>query len=80
MKRGRQPVNWPLSKTPCACPLPGSACFHAREGAITNLINQLVEPIIVPLAQSYEYPRLTMRPEANCKRYETLYMRHEVAV
>ena len=51
-----------------------------RLPAITNLINQLVEPIIVPLAQSYDYPRLTMRPEANCKRYETLYMRHEVAV
>ena len=51
-----------------------------RLSAITNLINQLVEPVIVPLAQSSDYPRLTMRPEANCKRYETLYMRHEVAV
>lgn len=51
-----------------------------RLSAIINLINQLVEPIIVPLAQSYDYPRLTMRPEANCKRYETLYTRREVAV
>lgn len=50
-----------------------------RLPTIINLINQLVEPIIVPLAQSYDYPRLTMRPEANCKRYETLYTRHEVA-
>lgn len=51
-----------------------------RLPTIINLINQLVEPVIVPLAQSYDYPRLTMRPEANCKRYETLYMRREVAV
>jgi len=50
-----------------------------RLPTIINLINQLVEPIIVPLAQSYDYPRLMMRPEANCKRYETLYTRHEVA-
>jgi hypothetical protein len=37
-----------------------------RLSAIINLINQLVEPVIVPLAQSYDFPRLTMRPEANC--------------
>ncbi|MDF1671182.1 MAG: hypothetical protein P1U83_16385 [Roseovarius sp.] len=51
-----------------------------RLPAIINLINQLVEPIIAPLAQSYDYPLLTMRPEANCKRYETLYAGQEVAV
>ncbi len=51
-----------------------------RLSAITNLINQLVEPVIVPLVLSSDCPRLAMRPEANCKRYETLYMRHVVAV
>ena len=50
-----------------------------RLPAVINLINQLVEPIIVPLAQSYAYPKLTMRPEANCKRYETLYAPQEVS-
>jgi hypothetical protein len=44
-----------------------------RLPAVINLINQLVEPTIPLLAQSYDYPRLTMRPEANCKRYEALY-------
>ena len=51
-----------------------------RLPAITNLINQLVEPIIAPLAQSSAYPRLTMRPQANCKRYETLYAHQEATV
>ena len=49
-----------------------------RLPAVINLINQLVEPIIPPLAQSYDYPMLTMRPEANCKRYETLCARREM--
>ena len=31
-----------------------------------------------PVAQSYDYPMLTMRPEANCKRYETLCARREM--
>jgi len=51
-----------------------------RLPAIINLVNQLVEPVITPLTQSYDYPKLTMRPEANCKRYETLYARREVIV
>ena len=64
----------------------GTACDLAvaqdtlRLPAIINLINQLIEPIIVPLTQSGDYPRLKVRPEANCKRYETLYTRQEVAV
>jgi hypothetical protein len=49
-----------------------------RLPAVINLINQLVEPTIPLLAQSYDYPTLTVRPEANCKRYETLYGRREV--
>jgi len=44
-----------------------------RLPAVINLINQLVEPVIAPLSQSYDYPQLTLRPEADCKRYETLY-------
>lgn len=43
-----------------------------RLPAIVNLINQLVEPVITPLGEPYTYPQLTMRPEADCKRYETL--------
>ncbi len=54
--------------------------FRTLPPAVINLINQLVEPIIVPLAQSCACPRLTMRPEANCKRYETLYTPQEVTV
>ena len=56
----------------------GMACELAVEQntlrlpAIINLINQLVEPVIAPLSQGYNYPQLTMRPEADCKRYETL--------
>lgn len=51
-----------------------------RLPAIINLINQLVEPTIAPLSQSYDYPQLTMRPEADCKRYEMLCALPEVAV
>ena len=43
-----------------------------RLPAIVNLINQLVEPVIPPLGEPYTYPQLTMRPEADCKRYEAL--------
>ena len=51
-----------------------------RLPAIINLINQLAEPVIAPLSESYDYPQLTMRPEADCKRYEILYaMAKEVA-
>lgn len=62
----------------------GTACDLAVEQntlrlpAIINLINQLIEPVIAPVEQSYAYPKLTIRPEANCKRYETLYIRGEV--
>ena len=44
-----------------------------RLPAITNLINQLVEPVIDPLPQSHCYPQLQVMPEADCKRYEQLY-------
>lgn len=43
-----------------------------RLPAITNLINQLVELVITPLSDAYTYPQLTLRPEADCKRYEAL--------
>lgn len=42
-------------------------------------INQLVEPVITPLSDTYTYPQLTLRPEADCKRYETLCFAEEVA-
>ena len=47
--------------------------------AIINLINQLLEPVITPLSDTYVYPQLTLRPEADCKRYETLCAAGEVA-
>ena len=50
-----------------------------RLPAITNLINPLVEPVITPLSDAYAYPHLTLRPEADCKRYETLCAAGEVA-
>jgi hypothetical protein len=50
-----------------------------RLPAIINLINQLVEPVITPLSDTYIYPQLTLRPEADCKRYEILCSAEEVA-
>ncbi len=50
-----------------------------RLPAIINLINQLVEPVIAPLNDAYTYPQLTLRPEADCKRYEMLCSTGEVA-
>ena len=50
-----------------------------RLPAIINLINQLVEPVLTPLSDTYTYPQLTMRPEADCKRYETLCSAEEAA-
>ena len=47
--------------------------------AIINLINQLGAPIITPLSQAYSYPQLTLRPQADCKRYETLCSAEQVA-
>ncbi len=44
-----------------------------RLPAITNLINQLVEPVIDPLPQAHHYPQLQVMPQADCKRYELLY-------
>ena len=44
-----------------------------RLSAITNLINQLVEPMIDPLPQTHTYPQLQVMPQADCKRYELLY-------
>ncbi|WP_306154055.1 hypothetical protein [Roseovarius sp. MMSF_3281] len=50
-----------------------------RLPAIINLINQLVEPAITPLSDAYTYPQLTLRPEADCKRYEALCSAEEAA-
>lgn len=49
-----------------------------RLPAIINLINQLLEPVISPLADPHAYPQLTLRPEADCKRYEALCATGEV--
>jgi transposase len=55
-----------------------TACDRAVEQntlrlpAIINLINQVLEPVIHPLADIHGYPQLTLRPEADCKRYEAL--------
>ncbi len=46
-----------------------------RLPAIVNLINQLVEPVIAPLAETCRYPQLADPPEANCERYEELFQR-----
>jgi transposase len=43
-----------------------------RLPAIINLINQVLEPVIHPPADTHGYPQLTLRPEADCKRYEAL--------
>ena len=50
-----------------------------RLPAVINLINQLVEPVITPLSEAYIYPQLTLRPEADCKRYEALCAAQEAA-
>ena len=50
-----------------------------RLPAIINLVNQLLEPTIAPLAETHAYPQLTLRPEANCKRYEALCAAGRVA-
>ena len=56
-----------------------------RLPAILTVINQRGELIRVPLAQNSDYPRLTMRPQANpcpavhCKMHES-GKRHEAAV
>jgi len=47
--------------------------------AIINLVNQLLEPTIAPLAETRAYPQLTLRPEADCKRYEALCAAGRVA-
>ncbi len=63
----------------------GTACGLAvdrntpRLPAIINLINRLVEPVIAPLNDAYTYPQLTLRPEADCRRYEMLYPAEGVA-
>ncbi|MGB0506416.1 MAG: hypothetical protein ACPGGK_09485 [Pikeienuella sp.] len=46
-----------------------------RLPTIINLINQLVEPAIAPLAETYGYRQLISPPEANFKRYEDLFGR-----
>ena len=43
-----------------------------RLPAITNLINQLVEPEVPGMIDTHPYPELCVRPEANCHRYEAL--------
>jgi hypothetical protein len=50
-----------------------------RLPAIINLVNQLLEPVIPPLADTHAYPQLTLRPEADCKRYEALCTTGEAA-
>jgi len=50
-----------------------------RLPAIINLINQLLEPVLHPLADTHVYPQLTLHPEADCKRYEALYTAGKVA-
>jgi hypothetical protein len=50
-----------------------------RLPAIINLVNQLLEPTIAALADARTYPQLTLRPEANCKRYEALCAAGRVA-
>ena len=50
-----------------------------RLPAIINLINQLLEPVHHPLADTHGYPQLTLRPVADCKRYEALYAAGKVA-
>lgn len=50
-----------------------------RLPAIINLVNQLLEPTIAPLAETHAYPQLTLRPEADCKRYEALCAARRVA-
>jgi transposase len=50
-----------------------------RLPAIINLINQLLEPVIHPLATTHAWPQLTLRPEADCKRYEALCVAGKVA-
>ena len=50
-----------------------------RLPAIINLINQLLEPVLHPLANTSAYPQLTLRPEDDCKRYEALYTAGKVA-
>ena len=43
-----------------------------RLPAIINLVNQVLEPTIPLLEDTHTYPQLTLRPEADCKRYEAL--------
>lgn len=50
-----------------------------RLPAIINLVNQLLEPTIAPLAETHAYPQLTLRPQADCKRYEALCAAGRVA-
>jgi transposase len=50
-----------------------------RLPAIINLVNQLLEPAIPPLDDTLAYPQLTLRPEADCKRYEALCVAGKVA-
>ncbi|WP_165352861.1 hypothetical protein [Loktanella sp. IMCC34160] len=50
-----------------------------RLHGIFNLINQLVEPFITPLSETYAYPQLILPPEASCKRYEALCSAEEAA-
>lgn len=59
---------------------PSSICLSANavHSPADQRINQLVEPVITPLSETYAYPQLTLRPEADCKRYETLYSAEEV--
>ena len=61
-----------------ACDLAVEQCT-LRLPTITNLINQLLEPTIPPLADTHAYPQLTLRAEADCKRYEALCAAGEVA-
>jgi transposase len=51
-----------------------------RLPAIINLMNRLIEPIVDPLPDDQLYPKLTVIPQADCKRYEMLYRAQEIRV
>jgi len=50
-----------------------------RLPAIINLIHRLEEPVMAPLTDVHAYPQLTLRPEADCRRYEALVAVEAVA-
>lgn len=41
-------------------------------GAIINLVNQSLEPVIALLADTHGLPQPTLRPVADCRRHEAM--------